>query len=332
MRLWGIIVTLCVLVLPSAAAEEARVEGSRAAWLKAAKHGVFVHFLGGGPEWNQKVDSFDVRRFATQMVQARAGYVVFTLGQNSGYYCSPNATYDKFTGHRAGQRCSRRDLPMELADALQAQRIPLMLYLPSRAPQDDAEAMKSLADVRETKPAPQEFTRRWSEVIREWSSRYGTKVVGWWFDGSYNTRGWDDLARPYNWNTWAAACRAGNPKSILAFNPGADIRRAFTRLTPQQDYAAGEQNSFEATPTRNPAAPGLTWHVLGYLGTSWAKADGPRYSDAAMIDYVRMVNKQGGAVTIDVHVDPDGTVYPPHLRQLQAIGNAVRGVAKEDGR
>ena len=125
----------------------------RAAWLKAAKHGVFVHFLGGGPEWNQKVDSFDVRRFATQMVQARAGYVVFTLGQNSGYYCSPNATYDKFTGHRAGQRCSRRDLPMELADALQAQRIPLMLYLPSRAPQDDAEAMKSLADVRETKPA-----------------------------------------------------------------------------------------------------------------------------------------------------------------------------------
>ena len=299
---------------------------NRAAWLPAAKYGVFVHFLGSGPQWNQKVNSFDVDRFATQMAQARAGYVVFTLGQNSGYYCSPNATYDKYTGHRPGERCSRRDLPMELARALKAHGIPLMLYLPSRSPQNDTEAMKGLADVPQMEPAPQEFTHRWSEVIREWSLRYGNKVVGWWFDGSYNTRGWDDLSKPYNWNTWAAACRAGNPKSILAFNPGTDLRRAFSRLCRQQDYTAGEQNSFEATPARNPAAAGLAWHVLGYLGTWWTKADGPRLSDAAMIDYVRKVNRQGGAVTIDVHVDPDGTVFKPHLRQLRAIAAAIRGL------
>jgi len=199
-----------------------------------------------------------------------------------------------------------------------------MLYLPSRSPQEDKAAMRGLSDVSEQEPAPQEFTRKWSEVIQEWSLRYGPDVAGWWFDGSYNTKGWDDLAEPYNWNTWAAACRAGNPQSILAFNPGTDISSAFTSLTPQQDYTAGEQNAFEATPAGNPASPGLTWQMLCHLGTSWAKADGPQQSDAAMIAYIRKVNTQGGAVTMDVNVTADGKVYPPHLAQLKTIRNAVR--------
>ena len=299
-------------------------EKGRGSWFKEAKYGVFVHFLGGGPHWNKKVNSFDVKTLAAQMEQAGAGYVMFTLGQNSGYYCSPNATYNNYTGYEAGDRCSARDLPMELADALRQKKIKLVLYLPSRAPQSDKHAMKHLEDVDQGQPAPQEFTRKWSEVIFEWSMRYGTKVSGWWFDGSYNTIGWDDLSKPYNWNTWAKACRAGNPDSILAFNPGTDITKAFKSLTKQQDYTAGEQNSFGLTPEENPATPGLQWHLLSYLGTHWAKADGPKNSDKCMIDYIQPVNEQRGVVTIDVNVADDGTVYTPHLEQLKSIAKAIR--------
>ena len=295
-----------------------------ATWLREAGYGVFVHYLGGGDGWNEKVDSFDVEKFTSQVVQTGATYLVFTLGQNSGYYCSPNATYEKLAGYETGQRCSTRDLPMEIADALAGKGIRLMLYLPSRSPQRDARAMKNLGDVHERQPAPQEFTRNWSAVIREWSLRYGEKVSGWWFDGSYNRAGWDDLSKPYNWNTWAAAVRAGNPGSLIAFNPGASITHAFNRLTDQQDYTAGEQNRFGATPQSNPAPPGMQWQILSYLGTRWAKADGPRWSDAWMIYYIRTVSRQGGAVTIDVNVSADGTIYGPHLKQLIAIGKAVR--------
>jgi alpha-L-fucosidase len=293
------------------------------AWLKQAKFGVFVHYLGGGPAWNDKVESFDVEKFAIQLHQTGASYLIFTLGQNSGYYCSPNATYEKYAGYKTGRRCSRRDLPMEIAEALAEKGIRLMLYLPSRSPQRDKQAMAGLHDVHERQPAPQEFTKRWSEVIAEWSQRYGKKISGWWFDGSYNTTGWDDLTKRYNWNTWAAASRVGNPESILAFNPGTRIDKAFTALTDQQDYTAGEQNKFQVTPQTNPAPKELQWHILSFLGTHWAAKDGPTHSDQYMIDYVRKVNALGGTVSIDVNVSSDGKIYPPHLRQLIAIGKAV---------
>ena len=212
---------------------------------------------------------------------------------------------------------------MEIAEALADMGIRLMLYLPSRSPQRDEQAMAGLHDIHERQPAPQEFTKRWSEVIAEWSLRYGKKISGWWFDGSYNTAGWDDLAKPFNWNTWAAACRAGNPESILAFNPGTRIDKAFTALTGQQDYTAGEQNKFQVTPETNPAPNSLQWHILSFLGTRWAAKDGPTNSDEYMVDYVSKANALGGVVSIDVNISGDGTIYPPHLRQLIAIGKEI---------
>jgi len=292
-------------------------------WMGRAKFGVFVHYLGGGSDWNEKVDSFNVPAFARQIAQTKADYLIFTLGQNSGYYCSPNETYSRYAGYDPTDRCSARDLPMEIADALAPHGIKLMLYLPSRSPQQDRQAMAALEDVHERQPAPQAFTKKWSEVIAEWSKRYSTKVAGWWFDGSYNTAGWDDLSKPNNWNTWAAAARAGNPYSLLAFNPGADVNKAFTSLTTEQDYTAGELNSFTATPRENPCPANIQWQLLSFMGNRWGAATGPHKPDDWMINYIRQVNRQGGVVTIDVNCTDDGTIYAPHLKQLTAIGTAI---------
>lgn len=295
------------------------------AWMKQARYGVFVHYLPGGESWQQTIDSFDVPGFARQMEEAGAGYVILTLGQNNGYYCAPNAAYEAFAGYKANERCSRRDLPLEVADALAKRNIRLMLYLPSRAPQQDEQAMRGLSDVPEREPALQEFTRKWSAVIREWSLRYGSKVSGWWFDGAYNTAGWDDRAQPQNWATWAAACRAGNAASLLAFNPGTEPKaRAFSTLCPEQDYTAGEQNEWAATPEQFPAPERVQWQVLSFLGSNWGRADGPRLTNEAMVEYIRQVNAQGGAVTMDVQLSGDGRVFEPHLSQLRAIKAALR--------
>lgn len=315
-----LVICLCCLSMGIGAS----AENGDPSWFRAARFGVFVHFLGGGDQWNEQVNAFDVEAFAEQVQQTGAKYVIFTLGQNSGYYCSPNATYEKHAGYQPGERCSKRDLPMELADALVKRGIRLMLYLPSRSPQTDEKAMEGLGDVNEQEPAPQEFTRKWSEVIREWSERYGEKVSGWWFDGAYNTKGWDDLTQPNNWNTWAAACRAGNPNSILAFNRGVGKDISFIRQCAAQDYTAGEENTFAPTPLENPAPADIQWHILSFLGTSWAAADGPKYNDEYMINYVKKVKEQGGVVSIDVNVAQTGKIFEPHFQQLLAIGKSLR--------
>jgi hypothetical protein len=307
-----------LLTLPTAAEHS-----PNSAWFREAGFGVFVHYLGGGPGWNERVDSFAVEAFADQIASTGARYVMFTLGQNSGYYCSPNAAYEKYAGYKTGERCSRRDLPMEIGRALARRGIRLMLYLPSRSPQEDSQAMTGLGDVNERQPAPQEFTGKWSDVIREWSARYGELVAGWWFDGAYNTAGWDDLSLPYNWNTWAAAARAGNPDGMLAFNRGVRVEEAFIRQSAQQDYTAGEQSEFVQRPAANPAPEGMVWHVLSHLGSSWGKADGPRESNGYMAGYVRSIRDAGGVVSIDANVSRDGRIYQPHLEQLAAIGKAM---------
>jgi len=212
---------------------------------------------------------------------------------------------------------------VDLARELANYGIRLLLYLPSRSPQRDVEAMQRLGDVHERQPAPQEFTRNWSAVIREWSERYGRLVHGWWFDGSYNTAGWDDLDKPSSWRTWAQACRAGNPDSILAFNPGTRRDKAFTALTDEQDYTAGEQNTFEVTPESHPCPETMTWQILCHMGSTWGRTDGPQLGDAEMFDYVRRVNAQGGAVTFDV-AHRLGRIHEPHLRQLRAVAAALR--------
>jgi len=147
----SLFVTVIVLSVGSAFAAEG---GESTDWLCKAKWGVMTHYLGappssrGGAEltadmWNAQVDAFNVQVLVQQLVRARAKYLLFTLGQNSGHYCSPNATYDRIVGIRPS-KCSRRDLISDLAKSLEPHGIRLMVYLPSGAPAADPIARKKL--------------------------------------------------------------------------------------------------------------------------------------------------------------------------------------------
>ncbi len=69
-------------------------------WFHQAQWGVMTHYLGAPPSskggadltaemWNKQVDAFDVAGLVDQLASTGAKYLLFTLGQNSGHYCSP---------------------------------------------------------------------------------------------------------------------------------------------------------------------------------------------------------------------------------------------------
>ena len=147
-------------------------------------------------EWNRRVDRFDVPGLATQLESIGAPYYFITLRQNSGFYCSPNETYDALVGECSG-RLSKRYLVGELAEALSAKDIRLLVYLPSHAPAYHRQAVENLrctpswdASAWQLKPGAylraedvderlSAFQRNWEAVVGEWSLRWGNKVHGW---------------------------------------------------------------------------------------------------------------------------------------------------------
>ena len=290
----------------------------RADWLREARLGVFVHFLPPDPAGLARVGDFDVEALARQLTRAGARYLVLTLGQNSGFFNAPNATYERKAGYRPGERCSRRDLPLDLHRALQSKGIRLMLYLPCQVPNQDARAQRAfgLPEGAKDQPIDARFAREWAEVIHEWSARYGDKIAGWWFDGGYaHVRFDEEIAGLY-----AEAVKRGNPGAIVTFNPGVKL----IRHTRAEDYTAGELNEpFSVLPSSR-WVEGSQWHALTYLGSTWGRRD-TRYPAERWRDWFREVVAKGGVVTFDLgpnwdpNAGPIGSLAEAQVEQVRAL-------------
>jgi hypothetical protein len=127
-----------------------------------------------------------------------------------------------------------------------------------------------------------------------------------------------------NFATFAAAARAGNPDSALAFNPGV-IHRLIS-ITPFEDYIAGEIDDPDKITIRRAfdgKQDGTQLHVLTHLGEQWGKG-APRYTAAQVAEWSRKLAQQGGAITWDTPVDPSGAIAQTFIEQLTAIGKAVK--------
>ena len=305
---------------------------NRAAWMQEAQWGVMTHYLSDWQarsngltmsveQWNKMVDGFDAEGLARQLQSVGARYYQISLGQNSGYYLSPNATYDKIAGIQPS-KLSRRDLIADLYEALHKRGIRLMVYLPSGAPAQDKVATAAL-EWRNGPYPNQEFQRKWEQIIRTWSERWGRKVEGWWFDGCYFPNSMYRASEGPNFASFAAAARAGNPDAAVAFNPGVIYR--MLSLTPYEDFTAGEIDKPELVTIRRGAdgkIDGTQIQMLSYLGTTWGMGT-PRFTTEQMIGYTRKVRESGGAVTWDVPIGLNGTISQPFLDQLAALGKAL---------
>ena len=311
-------------------------------WLAEARWGVFCHYLTQpqtlADDWNRRVDAFDVHGLARQIKDTGAGYFFITVGQGSGHYCAPNATYDRLTGIHPS-KCSQRDLVTDLSDALSRCDIPLLVYAPADGSNADPSARNGLKlsshwhDKPDFnwQPGPHwapfrlpEFQRNWEAVCRDWSLRWGAKVRGWWIDGAY-ARDWryPENEEP-NLRTFAAALRAGNPDALVAFNGG--VYAPVIHYSDQDDFTAGEIS--ETYPVcKSPFIEDARGHksrlhILSYLGEWWGK--GPlRFPDEFAAGYTKHVNAKGGVMSWDVPLTDNGAIPDVFFGQLQAIGRTI---------
>ncbi len=308
-------------------------------WLHDAGYGLFLHFLSHdcptSAEWNDWVEQFDVEAVAQQAAEVGAGYLAITLGQTCSGVLAPNATLDRILGVSPGDYCAQRDLPLDLGRALEKRGVELLLYAPGQWMREDPYARRLLGwDDSGATSADWVLTeagrRKWCEIMREWSLRYGTMVKGWWLDGCRTNRGHtnDSLARYY------FATKVGNPHSVVGINPGASFQ-PFARHFDYQDFIAGHDlHSDDLTDEPIPDGrwvDGAQWHALLFMGSRWGERD-RRFSSDAWAEYARRVTDRGGIITFDCGPrypgEPDegavGTISDIQMKQLRVIRDAVR--------
>jgi hypothetical protein len=323
-------------------------------WLLQARWGVFVHYLADfasnsavpsidAADWDARIDGFDVGGLADQLEAIGAGYFFLTLGQNSGYYLSPNATYDALVGHEPS-RCSRRDLVADLIAELAPRGIRMMVYFTAAAPCLDKQAIERLkctppGDAARIGFHPElyeyqdgvddrltEFQLMWEGIVREWSQRWGRGCHGWWIDGCYNADVMYRAPEPPNFASFAAALKAGNPDSLVAFNPG--VKVPVVCHSEFEDYTAGEiSDAFPAPsmygrPRLGRYVDGAQYHLLTYLGEGWGQG-APRFSDDFVTGYTRLINDHEGVISWDTATTREGLIAEPCFRQFQALGEAL---------
>ena len=315
-------------------------------WFCAAKWGVFAHYgpKAGHEGWEEQINAFDVDTLVEQLASTGAGYFFITLSHGHGMFCCPSKVYDDLLEVSGPEsRCSTRDLISDIADALEPHNIRMMVYLPSGAPGGDPYAVKKLRwiegqtlgwgiegnTVREGR-RPIEFMRKWEAVIADYSKRWGKKVHGWWLDGCY----WPEHIYRHddepNYKSLAAAVKAGNPESLVAFNGG--LETPILTHSEYEDFTAGEvghllplgtrQTSGRLNPIRR-FMDGTQYHILTHLGEHWGN-NPPRLPVELVIGYTKYVTGHRGVVTWDAGIEANGHLRKDHLAQLVALGRALK--------
>ncbi len=107
----------------------------RTTWM-SGHYGIMTHWLYPGilPEkgqpaktFDEAVNQFQLERFLKDFSATGADWLIFTIGQNSGFYASPNSVIDQLAGKG---HCSQRDLALEIATEVHRRDKRFIAYLP----------------------------------------------------------------------------------------------------------------------------------------------------------------------------------------------------------
>jgi hypothetical protein len=322
-------------------------------WMTKSKYGIFMHYqyrilLGYGKgttpewpdkslmsssEWNNLVDGFDVKGFARQMSKTKIGWVIFCIDDGVfGWQCAPNKTFNDYTGYAPGEKCSRRDLIMDLADALTARGVKLICYFAGlgHSYMQEPKILAGLKDSLRSQDAdkkailPEEVRRRRTEILKEYADRYKEKIAGWWFDGMADNF---YSSAPNDWSTINTIVRSVNPEAVIAFSHGRNKYKPV--LKGLDDYTGGDtwtkQDLLKLTPGNWPPQDNILWHGKIYCGNIYhGLGDGNLYGDQELIDWIRTCSDQGGICTMDWLFDPKtGLIKDFGMKQMKAIKKAL---------
>jgi len=253
---------------------------------------MMVHWVAPGPppqsgtrikDVDAAVDRFDVGRFLDGFRQGKADWLIFTVGQNTGYYASPNSVLDRLAGPGHG---ARRDLVLEIAKEVKKLGSRFIAYIPCEVAGQSAAIKQAFGWNSEEGTAQEVFQQRYTEFIAEYSLRLGNLLDGWWFDGAYTWKVFhNSLIKP---DLYLAAARAGNPNAIVAFNDASFCCGLSQPVVPGQDYLAGEteflihgkvrygRGTDLLTPLDHVPQPPPTclWHCLVPIDCMWGHGGG----------------------------------------------------------
>jgi Domain of unknown function (DUF4114)/Alpha-L-fucosidase len=269
--------------------------------------------------WNDTINSFDVAAFVADVAETGAAYVIFSVGQTSGYYAAPNQTYLAITGTKPGQYVPQRDLVQEIAQGLKKIGVATLVYVAAEGPTAAPAQIINSFPLRSDRADDPDFRSRFNQVIQEWSQRWGSDIAGWWIDGAWVNGYTNEVDGRTNLNALIAAAKSGNSQALVAVNPGSGN---YISLTDQQDFLAGENTVFDRLPDATSKGP--AWHSISYLGATWSEPSADRYTNQQLINYVRNVNRGKGVVTMDVAVNAQGRLSVAQLAQLAAVKTAIR--------
>jgi len=337
----------------------------RTDWM-TGRFGLMNHWLFPGviPEKGEgketldgAVDAFNVDRLLADVADTGADWLIFTLGQNSGTYISPNPVIEALCG--AGH-CSRRDLALEIAQGLHRMGKRFIAYLPCEVAANTT-MHTSMAWNAQEGSGQYEFQDRYTSVVRAWAERFGDLLDGWWFDGCYT---WPIFHNQYmEWDLWYTSARAGNPMAALAFNDGSLCVGNTSPVRAEHDYLSGETEMLVGGKARlgrgNDSVEGhlpsgryvagtkCQWHSLLPVDCFWMHGaqppawvpdhpyqafpigatagpmEPPIYYDEELGQFLRACCGVGGAVTFNVGVYQEGHLGKETVKQLGRIGKTV---------
>lgn len=304
----------------------------------SSKWGVFTHYLANiqncktGDDWAKMTESFDAKKVAEQLHEVGAKYYFITLQQGDRFMLAPNSTYDRITGYKPGEACSKRDIVADLLEELDKYGIDLYLYYTGDGPHFDKQAGEAMGlydpcdtlyGVHYPIPVSETFVKNWTAVLEEYAVRYGDRVKGWWIDGMYDYFGYNEEYINY----YKRAVRKGNPNAIVAFNNG--VKGANEQNWGNGDFITGESIDFAHIPVGR-FRMGAQNHKLITLGFN-PNSENPDNmcgwrskrticSKEFLRAYVSKANKNGAVITLDIWIDADGSFDPQQMEALKYIG------------
>jgi hypothetical protein len=307
---------------------------------------------------NEAVNAFSVERLMEAVGRSGADWLIFTLGQNTGNYVSPNEEIERLCG--VGH-CSRRDLALEIASGLRRMGKKFIAYLPCEVAANTTlhEGMRWNSEHGSDQ---HEFQQSYTRVVRVWAERFGKLLDGWWFDGCYT---WPVFHNRFmEWDLWYSAARAGNPDAVVTFNDGSFCIGNTQPVRPEHDYLSGETEMLIGGRVR--LGRGVTpdthlpegrfvegtkcqWHSLLPVDCMWMHGapapewlpgnpfhsmppgtqagpmEAPVYGDDELGSFLRTCLAAGGAVTMNVGIYEEGHMGAETLAQLERLRPTLTG-------
>lgn len=307
-------------------------------WLAKCRYGIGIHWTAqtvprhGDPlPFQRAVDAFKLKDFVDQVQYAGADYVLFTAAHALQMLPAPHPLLDDIL---PGRTCER-DLIRELADALAAKGLPLLVYYnhscngKQDSPWEQAVGYHAANKER--------FATNLIDIVAWMGERYKDRIKAWWFDSPYSL----DPRGPHNsvttnmtgfqfpWERFTVAAKTGHPARLVSYNPG--VAKTFLYTT-HQDYWAGELVNLKTPAKSRYLENGLQWFGWTCIDfRAWVhtkrntEIPKPLYSDEEVVAYVRTCNAHQAPMTFNVGIYQDGTMAPASVEQLRRLGLALRG-------